>query len=55
MFNRILEMFSVPIMILNFGGIVGGIWLALSTQVSEPRKMRNRTSQPRKVVADQAL
>jgi len=29
MFNRILEIFSVPIMILNFGGgIVGGIWLA---------------------------
>ena len=29
MFNRILEILSVPIMFLNFGGgIVGGIWLA---------------------------
>ena len=29
MFNRILEILSLPIMILNFGGgIVGGIWLA---------------------------
>lgn len=29
MLNRIIEIFSVPIMILNFGGgIVGGIWLA---------------------------
>lgn len=25
--NRILEIFNVPIMILNFGGIVGCIWL----------------------------
>jgi len=29
MFNRILEILTIPIMILNFGGgIVGGIWLA---------------------------
>ena len=29
MFNRILEILSVPIMFLNFaGGIVGGVWLA---------------------------
>jgi len=29
MFNKLLELLSLPIMILNFaGGIVGGIWLA---------------------------
>ena len=29
MFNKILEILSVPVMLLNFGaGIVGGVWLA---------------------------
>jgi len=30
MFNRIIEILSLPIMILNMvGGIIGGIWLAI--------------------------